>query len=188
MEDYLIKFSYSFKDRAYVSELKLKYDLDTTMRIVLDSGAVCSVISLSRLSFFIKANGMTVDDFINKIRSYPITPVKFISASGEVMYTYPCVMYNVSISGFELKEFYFYLYLNKEANIAVIGADFLQSCKEYKNIGGPIYIQDIDYKLYEKSFKRLLKSQDICRLNDILIIESYKDYAASFRKVYGAED
>lgn len=49
MEDYLFKFSYSYRYRSYIAKIGIASIDNYTTNIRLDSGAVCSVISITSL-------------------------------------------------------------------------------------------------------------------------------------------
>lgn len=159
----MVEFRHSLS--AYYAEIR--NIIDDIIMIKFDSGATNTVISYEMLtrettSFpkdiskltndeidTIKANIERKNRFIDRIKEkHQLHP--FHSASGTPMLGVLSKVNNISISGHLLRApFYYYLILDIESPLALLGDDFISCCDFSHKVNGDIKITYIDEKYYE---------------------------------------
>ena len=70
------------------------------------------------------------------------------SVSGHPVYGYPVTAHDVRIGNFVMQDFYYYLVLENELDIALLGFDFIDHCKRHGNPGDDIILTEFEYEGY----------------------------------------
>ena len=101
---------------------------NTALSMKFDTGSVATVISVDALKVNVRK-----DRFISLLNERDVPVRIFHSASGNELMGYPVVAENVLISGQAIESFYYYLIVNVDYSISLLGDDFISSC-EYAHI------------------------------------------------------
>jgi hypothetical protein len=116
-----------------------------------DTGAINTVISLKRMvcgkEYYIKRINKYIADRGNVIRKI------FFSASGHELIGYLCKASFVEISGSMVNVFYYYLILDGERDISLLGNDFISACDFNHKRLQSIRIDYFDEKAYVENFE-----------------------------------
>lgn len=141
---------------------KLRNLTDNVIIIKFDTGAVNTVISLEALT-----NNKNIDKnkLIKQLENSKKSHI-FKSASGNDMIGYLCNASNVKISGVNIKDFYYYLIVNTEQSLALLGDDFISCCSFNHSINSDIIINAFNDKLYKD--KQLDTYIDELELHELL--------------------
>ena len=130
-----------------------------------DTGAKYTVISV----------GMFEEDFsagkLMKIKEYCEAHCskkeRFISASGHSFYGYLVNAHNVGMDDTELKVFHYYLVVENQRDIALLGCDFIDHCKGSFEPHSDIILSKFDENTYE-SFVDAMDSDELIAFMDSL--------------------
>lgn len=160
----MIKVKYNKQLSIYMLRLD-NFSLGDTDTIFLkfDTGAINTVIGIRVLFEYLSKNDF--NKLLEALKESGIEAESFKSASGNELLGYPCVVHNVEISGEHFENFCFYLIINSDRNIALLGDDFISHCDFKHKKQGDIIISDFeDASMYE-SFRRGSK---VLELNEIV--------------------
>lgn len=91
-----------------------------------DTGAINTVISLKRLICGRAYNLSRINEYVASKEN--IIKKKFFSASGHQLTGYLSRASNVEISGTMLKNFYYYIVIDGDREISLLGNDFIAAC------------------------------------------------------------
>lgn len=134
-----------------------------------DTGAINTVISLKALISTKKIQYVDKNSLKERLRvGIPTKPFK--SASGDDMIGYLCKATNVEIDNVVLNQFYYYLTLNTEYPIALLGDDFISCCNFTHSTHSDIIIKSFDSANY-----KIKHSTDALSENEISLAFSLTD-------------
>jgi len=172
----LIKAHY--RQSAYYFRLKkINPNTDDVIPLKFDTGAVNTVISLNTL---LANKGIDVEsdeakllkeNFRTSLRP-DISKKIFYSASGNDMIGFLCHSKNVKLSGYEVKNFYYYMVYNIDKQIALLGDDFISCCHFNHESNSDIVITYFNSTLYESKCKRTsLDTDEVFEIFDKINIQ-----------------
>lgn len=179
----MIRVDYDRDNSRYTLRLRnLSIGNNSLITIKFDTGAINTVIGIRTLFKYMSINDKT--KLLNAFENSGIESEPFHSASGDELIGYPCIVHNVEISGEKVKNFCFYLIINTDRPIALLGDDFISCCDFSHNKHEDIIINDFDdraiYSKFLKKSSRVLELDEI--VNSIDSDSKRKDEAAGFDK------
>lgn len=179
----MFKFRYSYKYSSFSASLSK--DVNTSFSpkssIKLDTGASSTVLSIKSLLDLGLIEKENVAELVTLITKSNITASVYNSASGHILYGYPCKLKSIYLDNTYLDEFYFYVVLNDTLNINLLGNDFIRFCKVSKDIDDSFILSNLDKGLYQQRFESSLGNKQLLDINSL---HKYKDLAAYFRNYY----
>ena len=108
-----------------------------------DTGAVSTIISVESLA----GEDIDKEKLASELRKTGKEQV-FYSASGNEMHGYLVCAPDVSISGMKIKQFYYYLIVDVDDNLALLGNDFISYCNFTHKQEDDIMVSSFDYEKY----------------------------------------
>lgn len=127
----------------------------------LDSGASDTVVAFETLY----GKDVSKDALIEYCAEKNIKKHTFYSVSGNSMEGYYTVSTDVSMGGFRLEKFGYYLIINVNNNVALLGDDFLIHCHYVHEPYGGIVVEAVMADQYGKEMKEPIEKS---RINAIL--------------------
>ena len=125
-----------------------------------DTGAVNTVISLS--AYY---NKSIVADYFAKLISESVRHKTFHTASGESLEGYLVCAEKVSISGFLLDRFYYYLLpMKTDRSVALLGDDFISNCSFQHEVQGDILVTGFDMESYYNGMQDAVPQNEVDRI------------------------
>ena len=120
-----------------------------------DSGAKHTVISVRVLKSDL------LDDDLESVKGYCESNCKrkerFVSASGHSFDGYLITAHHVKVGNANLPEFHYYLVVENQRDVALLGYDFVDCCKSFHNPHDDIIVTEFDDEEYGK---RVIESMD----------------------------
>ena len=114
--------------------------------IKLDTGAKDTVISVGLIK------GDLTEERLSNLKAFCEKKSKhkkqFISATGHTFSGYLASYHNVEMSGTLLRDFHFYLILENQRDIALLGMDFIGNCEGLIHAQSDIVITEFDEESY----------------------------------------
>lgn len=138
---------------------------DCSVSLKFDTGAKRTVISIYALRDRWSLN--QIKAIKDEFKKNNVKEEEFKSASGHKLYGYPCIAKNVKFDNIDFKEFYFFLVLDTDRKIALLGDDFISSSVFYHDEGGDIYVASINTESYKNKFFNDVLSEG-CVLNELV--------------------
>ena len=125
-----------------------------------DTGAVNTVISLSAYH-----NKRIDSEHFAKLIKDSVRHKTFHTASGESLEGYLVCAEKVSISGFLLERFYYYLLPKKtDHSVALLGDDFISNCTFHHEAHGDIMVTGFDMESYHKGMQDAVSQNEVDRI------------------------
>lgn len=116
-----------------------------------DTGAINTVISLKRLIYGNAYYIEKINEYITNRRN--IERKIFFSASGHELTGYLCKASSIEISGSKVKNFYYYIVIDGDRDISLLGNDFIAACDFHHYRYQCIEICYFDEKTYVENFE-----------------------------------
>lgn len=159
-------FKANYRNGIYIVALKnLSSDSDLIVA-AFDTGAVNTVISLEEFM----TDEIDKEHFVSELDRKTSSKI-FRSASGNEMKGYPVCAEDVVIAGITIPKFYYYLIVDTDAAVGLVGNDFISKCKFWHNVDGDIEVAEFDFAGYDAEFVRsAVSGKEIERLVDICSI------------------
>ena len=129
---------------------------ETKATLAFDTGAVCTVLSLEALTTDI----VNKEELCRKLDKH-VKRRRFLSASGTEMHGYLVCADNVSLSGYSISKFYYYLIVDVDDKVALLGNDLLSCCVFTHQKKSDIEVQDFDEQLYQGEYSGAMKDGDL---------------------------
>ena len=139
---------------------------DLTLVMKFDTGAVHTVISLEALTML----RVDKEKFVENIKNRTVHR-KFKSASGNTMIGYLVLARDVLLSNTRVDEFYYYLIVNVEDSVGLLGDDFISKCTFHHNKDGDIEIEAFDNETYHNDMQ-CVSRQEVDELLELCAIDS----------------
>lgn len=178
---------YSFKLKSFRISCSRLPNLDESLKfkrsLILDTGAYCSLISITSLLELGLVSNNNLDLLREGFQNGNIYVRKMKSASSHIIDCVPCVLRNIYLDDTLIKEFYFYLPLDTSLSSTLLGLDFIRFCNFIKDSETKITITSFDYSRYKENFLRSVGNNSVIDLN-LLESVSERDLAAYFRSHY----
>ena len=178
---------YSFKLKSFRISCSRLPNLDRSLKfkrsLILDTGAYCSLISITSLLELGLVSNDNLDLLREGFQNGNICVRKMKSASNHIIDCVPCVLRDIYLDDTLIKEFYFYLPLDTSLSSTLLGLDFIRFCNFTKESETKITITSFDYVRYKENFLRSSNNSSIIDLN-LLESISERDLAAYFRSHY----
>lgn len=151
------------------SVYRLSLDMgDYSASLKWDTGAKYTVISIGAL-----VKGFSTDA-IEKLKEYCEVNSKskeqFISATGHAFWGYQVKTDRAVLGETELNEFYYYLVIENQRDIALLGFDFIDNCRRLAESHGDISITGFDDEKYRLGSDGM-NSEDVIAFIESLITE-----------------
>ena len=147
----MIRARYNRKSSVYTVQMT-QTNLGDAEFILLkfDTGAVVTIIGVRALF-----NAIT-EDQRGTLEQYfleaGIEAQEFYSATGHSMMGFPCAFNQIRLSGEMIEWFPFYLVLDTDRKVALIGNDFITHCKFHHDPNGDIEVESFDKEEIKTAF------------------------------------
>lgn len=139
---------------------------DSILGLKWDSGAKYTVISVEVFN-----SDISVED-IESIRQYCDDHSKrreqFISASGHTFEGYLVTAHEVTIGNTVLSDFYYYLVVENQRDVALLGYDFTDCCKSFHDPHRDIIVTEFDDEGYGTVYSGAMDSDEVIAFIDSL--------------------
>lgn len=163
----------------------LKFGDGTAIAMKFDTGAVSTVIGIRTLFKYLSENEL--DLLLNMFENSGIEKVSFNSASGGELWGYPCVVHDVMLSNTVIDTFCFYVIVNTNRNIALLGDDFISCCTFKHEAYNDIVIDSCSHESACERFKSKSNFK-VLELDEVVLSLDYKrevkNIAAGFRELH----
>ena len=148
-------FKAFWRKSGYVVYLK---DSDDVLRAALafDTGAVCTVLSIEALT----SDSVDKEALCKKLDKRAQRR-RFLSASGTEMHGYLVCAEGMSLSDYPIDKFYYYLIVDVDDVVALLGDDLISCCDFHHQKRADIEIIDFDEQLYETTYGGALADDDV---------------------------
>ena len=148
-------FKAFWRKSGYVVYLK---DSDDVLKAAMafDTGAVCTVLSVEALTSELVDKETLCHKLDQKARRR-----RFLSASGTEMHGYLVCAESMSLSDYPIDKFYYYLIVDVDDVVALLGDDFISCCDFHHQKKEDISIVDFDKHLYETTYGGALIDDDV---------------------------
>lgn len=133
---------------------------DDIVYVKFDTGAMNTVISINAIAGDKDAQDQ-VREYIEKTG---IPKEVFRSASGHEMTGVRVNAENVRFGNFLVPSFNYYLVLDVDTNVALLGDDFIRYCKFSHMVEGAVIVDKVDFSMYQKITGSGLMQKDLCEL------------------------
>ncbi len=134
-----------------------------------DSGSKYTVISVKVLN-----SDLSGDD-LERIKQYceghSNHREQFVSASGHTFDGYLVTAHDVTIGNTVLSEFYHYLVVENQRDVALLGYDFTDCCKSSHDPHSDIIVTDFDDEGYEAADLGAMNSDEVIAFIDSLSVD-----------------
>ena len=139
---------------------------ESVISIKWDSGAKYTVISARVF------NSRLTDEDLEKIKTYceehSSHREKFVSATGHTFDGYLVKVHNATIGNTDFNDLYYYLVVENERDIALMGFDFIDNCKGSFEPHGDIIITEFDEERYGSHIPGAVDNDEVISLIDSL--------------------
>lgn len=159
-------FKTLYRNRAHFVVLT---DFDNQGRDVylrFDTGAVCTVISIE---LFV-AEKIDKTKFIQQIKSRANRRI-FHSATGNQMEGYLVCAENIKMSGACLSKFFYYLIVDMDERVGLLGDDFISKSRFMHEVDQEIEVDSFDDEKYAEGFTRFISEKEMYEILELCILE-----------------
>lgn len=141
---------------------------ESVFGIKYDTGAKYTVISASVFnSELTESDLIKIKDYCNDHGHHK---ERFISASGHYFDGYLVTAHDVTIGNTEFKEFHYFLITENERDIALLGFDFIDNCRDSHDPHGSIKITEFDEAGYKDMTAEGINNDEIIAYIDSLTL------------------
>ena len=124
--------------------------------LTFDTGAICSVLSIAAIT----DEPVDKETLIKKLEDRA-KQRRFVSASGTQMHGYLVRASNMSLSGYPIDEFYYYLIVDVDEMVALLGNDFISCCSFTHEEKGDIEVNSFDKTIYGQSYHEAIDDSEL---------------------------
>ena len=153
MGDWIL-FKAFYEESRYITYIQ-GLDRNQLFTMVFDTGAVNTVISLKTFT-----NRAVDRKKLKEILSRKTASKAFRSVSGHQLKGYLVCADGVKLSGFDIGRFYYYLILDAEESVSLLGNDFISCCHFSHDEKSDIIIRGFNRELYESEYEGLAEAVD----------------------------
>ncbi|MBQ6735581.1 MAG: hypothetical protein IJR00_11830 [Lachnospiraceae bacterium] len=141
---------------AYYMGLANLDDSGSVITMKFDTGAINTIISLNALV----STNIDKERFLAEICNKTQKKL-FRSASGNEMQGFLICAKNVLLSGTPIEQFFYYLIVDIEENIGLIGNDFISKCRFHHEVDDDIEITFFHQKRYQDDTKQAITNDEV---------------------------
>ena len=124
--------------------------------LAFDTGAVCTVLSIASLT------GNTIDkEALCKKLEQRTRRRRFRSASGTDMHGYLVCADNMSLSDYPVQLFFYYLIVDVDDAVALLGNDLISCCDFTHKDGDDIKVSSFNQLRYQNAYSGAVKDADL---------------------------
>lgn len=161
----MVEAEYSQITRQFTVQIRgLGLNKKIYIPMKFDTGAINTVISLKRLVCGKIHNSCQVGEYIENKRT--VKSKTFFSASGHELTGYLCKAPNIEISGTVIKSFYYYIIIDCDREISLLGNDFISACDFNHHKFQNIQVSGFDEQAYMAGFENM-ESKSILTLDEL---------------------
>ena len=160
--------AYHSRASYYLKLKNLNSYNNNIIAIKFDTGAVNTIISLEALCGSKACNKQKIIQYVQGCGN--LHTKNFKSASGNNMTGVLCHAKNVKLSGCNIEDFYYYLIINVNESIALLGDDFISYCNFTHQVGKDIDIVGFDRENYRnKEDLKCIDTSTICEISNMCV-------------------
>lgn len=152
-------FRTTYRGNAHFVSLSDISVANTTVFLHFDTGAVATVISIEALS-----NEPIDKEWFSKQLNGRATQRTFRSATGNVMSGYLVCAKNVTISNASISQFYYYLIVDVNYRVGLLGDDFISKCEFSHRVDGEMDVTFFDDAKYVSQFENAASEEEVYSL------------------------
>ena len=148
-------FKAFWRKSGYYVYLKDAND-EINVSLTFDTGAVCTVLSVEALT----SEQIDKKAFCTRLDQRAKSR-RFLSASGTEMHGYLVCAEGMSLSDYLIDKFYYYLIVDVDDVVALLGDDILSCCDFAHSKKTDIEVTDFDEQLYQTTYSGAIKSDEL---------------------------
>ena len=142
---------------------------ESILSLKWDSGAKYTVISVKVLNSDL--SGEDLEQIKQYCDGHSSHREQFVSASGHTFDGYLVTAHDATIGNTVFSEFHYYLVVENQRDVALLGYDFTDCCKSYHDPHSDIIVTEFDDEGYEAADSGAMDSDEVIAFVDSLSVD-----------------